>query len=314
VLFLIFFLIALGLIGIAMWLGWRDVALDGSLSRRGLFTVCGLVIASIVVFIFGMGWREIGPGQVGVRVLTGRVQPGTVPPGLFWMIPGFESVVIYDGRVLSYTFDGIEGATKDLQPVVMTGQINYHIDPGSADEILQEVGGPDDYAVKVFLTPADTALKEVTPLYNAQEIISKRDEIGRLTLTSLTERMAPFHIVIDRVSVANVGLDPEFMQSVEAKQIAQQDLARADFEAQTAQRLAEGEAQAAIARAEGDAQGIILRADAQADANRALDLSLTPDVLAWQSISRLSDKIRVLMVPSDQGLIFDVGDIVSEQP
>jgi regulator of protease activity HflC (stomatin/prohibitin superfamily) len=184
-----------------------------------------------------------------------------------------------------------------------------------ADRILQEVGGPDDYAGKVFLTPANTALKESTPAYTAQEIIAKRDEIGLATEAALDDRMAEYHIVIDRVSVSNVGLDAEFLASVEKKQIAQQDLARADFEAQTTEKHAEGEANAAIQRATGEAEAIRVRAIAQAEANDKLNDSLTPNVIQWQSIQRLSDKVRIMLVPADDNLILDIGDpLASPQP
>lgn len=288
----LFFIAACGLFALMVW--WFLT------SRPVPATIVGVV--GFLVLIAGLGWQEVGPGQVGVKVRFGQVQEGTVAPGLFWMVPFVEGVVIYDGRVQAYHFEGIEGATKDLQPVGLTGQILYHIDAAQADRILQEVGGPGDYT-KVFLTPADTALKEATPLYTASEVIGKRDEIGQATLAALDARMAPYHIIVDRVSVANVALNPEFMTSVESKQIAQQDLARADFEAQRNAKLAEGDANARIARAQGEAE-----------ANRLLNASLTDELLQWTAIQKLSDKVRLMLVPQDQGFIFDLGSALPDEP
>lgn len=270
-----------------------------------------LVLAGLSFFI-GLGWKEIGPGQVGVKTRFGQVQEGTVQPGLFWLMPFVENIVIYDGRAQSYIFDALEGATSDLQAVHLTGQVIFHIDPTAADKILQEVGGPGDYVQKVLVTQANTALKEQTPNYTAQAITAKRDEIGQAVTLALDERLAQYHLVVDRVSVSNVGLDAEFMDSVEKKQIAQQDLARAGFEAQTAKQLAEGEANAAIERAEGEAEVIRLRAAAQAEANDAINASLTEDLLQWQAIQRLSDKVRVMLLPSEQGIIFDLKGLQEE--
>lgn len=278
-------------------------------SYGGGFTIAKTV-SSIVLFVVGVlfvfgasGLKEVGPGQVGVKTAFGEVQEGTLSPGLHWLMPMRDELVIFDGRVQAYNFEGISGATRDLQAVGLSGLINYHIDASKADVILQTIGGPDAYAAKVFLRPSNTALKEVTPRYSAAEVIGKRDEIGQTTLANLQTRMAPFNIIVDRVSVENISLAQQFLDSVEAKQIAQQDLEKAEFQAQTKVRQAEGERDARIAQAEGEAT-----------ANDLINASLTDDLLQWAAIQRLTDKVKVMMVPSDQGFIFDLGNVLEETP
>jgi regulator of protease activity HflC (stomatin/prohibitin superfamily) len=267
---------------------------------RGIAAAVVVVIGAALLVV-GFGWREVGPGQVGVKTRFGAVQEGTLAPGLHWVMPMVEAITVFDGRVQAYNFENIESATRDLQAVRLSGLINYRIDSDRADRILQEVGTPTEYAPKVFLRPSNTALKEITPRYTAADVIGKRDEIGQLTLAALRERMEPFHIIVERVSVENIGLADQFMASVEAKQIAEQDQARAEFEARRAVTLAEGEAQARVRRAEGEAE-----------ANRLISASLTDQLLQWTYIQRLSDKVRLMLVPSDQGLIFDLRGLVEQ--
>lgn len=274
----------------------------GGLSALKIIASGALVIGGLVTILVGFGWRELGPGQIGVKTRFGQVQPGSLTPGLHWIIPAVDGMVIFDGRVQAYNFENIESATQDLQTVRLSGLINYHIDPDKADAILQEIGGPTSYAEKVFLRPSNTALKEITPAYSASNVVGKRDEIGNRTLATLQQRMEPFHIIVDRVSVENVGLNDQFLNSVEAKQIAEQDLARADFEAQTRVKQAEGERDAQITRAQGEAQ-----------ANDLISESLSDPLLQWTYIQKLSDKIRLMMVPSDQGgLILDLGGVAEQ--
>jgi prohibitin 2 len=261
-----------------------------------------LIIGGLVTIVVGFGWREVGPGQIGVKTRFGQVQAGSLTPGLHWIIPAVDGMTIFDGRVQAYNFENIESATQDLQQVRLSGLINYHIDPDKADQILQQIGGPTVYAEKVFLRPSNTALKEITPNYSASSVVSKRDEIGNLTLESLQERMEPFHIIVDRVSVENVGLNELFLASVEAKQIAEQNLQRADFEAQTSVRQAEGERDARVKLAAGEAQ-----------ANDLISASLSDPLLQWTYIQRLSDKIRLMLVPADSsGLILDLGNVADD--
>lgn len=260
-----------------------------------------LFIGGLAIIFVAFGWREIGPGQVGVKTRFGQVQTGTLTPGLHWILPAVDGLVVYDGRVQAYNFENIESATQDLQTVRLSGLINYRIDPEKADLILQQIGGPTTYAQTVFLRPSNTALKEITPNYNASSVVGKRDEIGNITLETLSERMEPFHIIVERVSVENVGLNEQFLNSVEAKQIAEQDLARADFEAQTQVKLAEGDRDARVTRAKGEA-----------DANDLINQSLSGPLLQWTYIQKLADDIKLMMIPSDQELILDLGSVTDE--
>jgi len=260
-----------------------------------------MIIGGLALIFVGFGWREIGPGQVGVKTRFGQVQTGTLNPGLHWIMPAVDGLTIFDGRVQAYNFENIESATQDLQTVRLSGLINYHIDSEKADRILQEIGGPGNYAEKVFLRPSNTALKEITPSYSASSVVSKRDEIGNITLETLGQRMEQFHIIVDRVSVENVGLNELFLTSVEAKQIAEQDLARADFEAQTRVKLAEGDRDARVTRAKGEA-----------DANDLISASLSDSLLQWTYIQRLADNIKLMMIPTDQDFIFDISTVTEE--
>jgi len=211
-----------------------------------------------------------------------------------------DGMTVFDGRVQAYNFEDIESVTSDLQSVQLSGLINFRIDSAKADRILQEVGQPGDYAQKVFLRPSNTALKEITPEYTAFNVISNRDEIGQRTLANLSERMEDFNIIVERVSVENIRLNEQFLESVEAKQIAEQDLARAFFEADRDVRLAEGSRDARITRAEGESQ-----------ANDLINSSLSEELLQWTYIQRLADNVQLMLVPSDQGLIFDLGAITA---
>ena len=298
-LLIVFIVIGLGLIvaaGAIIAQSFSDYGSDFSIGK-GVATGA-LVLGGLALIFVGFGWREIGAGQVGVKTRFGAVQEGTLLPGLHWIIPAVDNITVFDGRVQAYNFEDIESVTRDLQSVQLSGLINFRIDSAKADRILQEVGQPSDYAQKVFLRPSNTALKEITPEYDAFNVISKRDEIGQRTLANLIDRMAEFNIIVERVSVENIRLNEQFLASVEAKQIAEQDLARANFEADRDVRLAEGARDARVTRAAGEAQ-----------ANDLINASLSEQLLQWTYIQRLADNVQLMLVPSDQGLIFDLGAI-----
>ena len=283
------------------------------------WTISKFVVA-VISLLFGiglvftsMGLKEVGPGQEGAKTRFGEVLDGTLPAGLHWMTPMVESLTVYEGRIQSLPFSEVEAATLDLQPVKLSGQIRYHLNPGTADDMLRDVGGPGDYAEKVLTRPAETILKDVTPRYTAANIIGKRVEIGDLAQGELQKAVDPYGLTIDGVSVANVGLAQAFLEAVENKQIAAQNADRALNQAEEARRLAAGERDAAITRAEGEQQSRILIAEGEAQANDTINASLTDDLLKWAAIQKFNDKVKVMLVPSDQGFILDLGQVVEEE-
>lgn len=298
-LLIVFIVIGLGLIVAAGVIVVQSLSDYGSDFTIGKGVGAGaLILGGLALIFVGFGWREIGAGQVGVKTRFGAVQEGTLLPGLHWIVPAIDGITVFDGRVQAYNFEEIDSVTRDLQSVQLSGLINFRIDSAKADRILQEVGQPGDYAEKVFLRPSNTALKEITPEYDAFNVISNRDEIGQRTLANLRERMEEFNIIVERVSVENIRLNDQFLTSVEQKQIAEQDLARANFEADREVRLAEGQRDALITRAQGESQ-----------ANDLINASLSESLLQWTYIQQLADNVQLMLVPSDQGLIFDLGAI-----
>jgi len=301
VLLIVFIVIGVALIvaaGVIIAQSFSDYGSDFSIGK-GVATGA-LILGGLALVVVGFGWREVGAGPVGVKTRFGAVQEGTLLPGLHWIIPAVDNITVFDGRVQAYNFEDIDSVTRDLQSVQLSGLINFRIDSAKADRILQEVGQPADYAQKVFLRPSNTALKEITPEYDAFNVISNRDEIGQRTLANLRERMEEFNIIVERVSVENIRLNDQFLASVEAKQIAEQDLARANFEADRDVRLAEGARDARVTRAAGESQ-----------ANDLINASLSEQLLQWTYIQQLADNVQLMLVPSDQGLIFDLGAITA---
>jgi regulator of protease activity HflC (stomatin/prohibitin superfamily) len=64
--------------------------------------------------------------------------------------------------------------------------------------------------------------------------------------------------------------------------------------------------------AEGQAAATIALADGQATANKALAASLSDQILQYQYIQKLSDKIQVMLVPSGNAAIFDLKGLLNQ--
>jgi len=73
-----------------------------------------------------------------------------------------------------------------------------------------------------------------------------------------------------------------------------------------------GEANARIAKAEGEAEYIRIVTEAQVAANEAIAESLTPEILQYILLDRLGEAIKVMVIPSGQGLDIMLPEIITD--
>jgi regulator of protease activity HflC (stomatin/prohibitin superfamily) len=306
-------IIASGLFGIFLPLG-RGVTdregnrapAAGSHLARGL--IGGFIGAVIVVIGLAGPFVEVPAGNVGVVTNFGSVQTVTLEPGLHIVVPIYQRVTNVDTRVQPHEFQEIDAASRELQTVKLTGVMNYHIDGQFASDLFQRVG--TDFAAKIIDPAFNDFIKTVVPDYSVNDILAKRDEIRSLAKQQLAANLSQYHIIVDDIYIANIAFSDAFQQAIEAKQVAQQQV-------QTEQQILaqkQIQAQQAVAAAKGQADATVTLADGQAKANDLLSKSLTDQILQYQYIQKLTDKITVMLLPSGNQTIFDLKSLLGQNP
>lgn len=266
----------------------------------------GFVLAGVfaLLAIFSTGIREVGVGQVGVVSNFGVVREVVLQSGVHYLAPFFNDVTILNTQVQVYEYKDIQGATRDLQAVTLSGTVNFRINPQTAWRLYKDVGS--DYGAKVFTRPAETALKTVTPKFNATDIIAKRDAVAAEARTMLEAQVAPYGISVDAFYVSNIGLNQAFLDSVEQKQIAEQDVLR---QKQVLEK-SKVEAEQRVVEAKAAAEAQIAKAKGEAEANRLVAASLSDRILLNRYIEKLSDNISVMLVPAGQNTLLDLKSLL----
>ncbi|MDD4875896.1 MAG: SPFH domain-containing protein [Dehalococcoidales bacterium] len=152
-------------------------------------------------------------------------------------------------------------------------------------------------------------MKQVTAQYNAEDLILKRDEVKNAITNNLSTRLFERGIITETVSITNFQFSSTFTAAIEAKVAAEQavlearnKLERVKVEAEQREAEAKGEADARIAQAVGEAEYIRVVTEAQVTANNNIAESLTPEVLQYILLDRLGEDIKVMVIPSGQGL------------
>ncbi len=123
-------------------------------------------------------------------------------------------------------------------------------------------------------------LKANTNKKTAEQIIAQRSDLKEDIEKDLKSRLTPYHLMIDDVALVNFSFSHEFNAAIEAKQVAEQEAKQAEFVAQKATQ----EAQAEINRAKG-----------QAESQRLLRLTLTPELLQKQAIEKWDGHFPMVM-------------------
>ena len=283
--------------------------------------VKGVIGAAIGLFVLVVGlsgpFVEVPAGNVGVVTNFGSVQSGTLEPGLHIVVPIVQRVAIIDTRVQPHQFQEIDAASAEYQTVKLTGVMNYHVDGKFASDLYQRVG--TDFASKVIDPAFNDFIKTVVPEYKVDQILGARDEIRSKAKVALAANLAQYHIIVDDIYIANISFSDAFQQAIEAKQVAQQQvqtetqiLAQKRIQADQAVAQAQGQADSNVKLAEGQAAATIALANGQATANKALAASLSDQILQYQYIQKLSDKITVMLVPSGNASIFDLKGLLNQ--
>lgn len=281
----------------------------GESGRRALPLGAWAVVAVAVVLAgLSLGFREVQAGYVGVVSQFGRIQDRELPPGLHWITPIVNDVTYVDTRVRAISVENYTAASREQQDLFMNLTLNYHVDPDRASDILQGLGS--DFESRIVRPRFLDIPKSVTDDYGTTQVLNARDEIRAISEDLLAQELEPFGFVVDGINLENFGYSAEYNAAIEQRQIAEQEVQRQQ-QILAQQRI---QAEQAVVRAQGEADARIEEARGEAEANRLLTESLNPLLLQWQAIQRLQDNINIALVPSDGGLILDVGNLPIAEP
>jgi len=284
--------------------------------------VGGTIVAAILLTSVAAGLVFIRPEERGVvisAVAPGGYHPAALTPGLHWVIPFFENVVIYPISRQTYTMsiapsegtvqgdDSVEARTSDGQIVRIDASVIYAID---LDRVVQvHIEWQSRYSSDLVRPIARGLIRSAASQYGVEEIVtSERDALTDRITADLATSLEENGINLIEFILRNITFSEEYSASVEQKQIAEQLAQQAAFtveqrrqEAEQARQVAEGLADAAVIAAQGRADARLIEAEAEAQALEMIAAALVdnPELLTYQYITKLAPGIQVMLVPSN---------------
>lgn len=267
-----------------------------------------------------MSLRTVNAGDVGIVYQFGSIVSQR-NEGLVLIAP-WQSMVTESIKVHRFRFGSFDGEPPDgvevidqaditsfsleNQDVFIKATVNVRVDPSAVQQLYRTVGSR--WASILVQPRVLNFFKEETVRYTSTDIAPKREQIRVSVRDRLKQELAPYSITVEDVLIDNIDFRAEFKQAIEAKNIATQNA----LEAQNRVAQKEAEARQAIATANGAATVVKIQAEAQANANRLLADSLTPELIQYQYVSKLAPNARVILLPS--GTPFLLNSDVFEEP
>jgi len=239
-----------------------------------------LIGVAVTIFIFvvvsSTATYVVEPGTRGIRVTLGKAADQFLPEGFGFKAPFITRIVAVNVKQRTMRLQA-DCFSSDLQQVKVEAAVLFRTPEESVVQIFKQYAG--DPFDSLIAPRVQEAVKEVTALMTAEQIVKKRDEIKEKTLQAARHKIGNILTVADIV-IRNIDLSDELEQAIEAKMVAEQDAAKARF----TQLQTQVEAETAIIRARGEAEAISVRGQALKDNPAFLRLNL---VEKWNGRSPL---------------------------
>jgi len=139
-----------------------------------------------------------------------------------------------------------------MQNVKLAVRILYHPDTDFLHEIYTHLGL--DYDTKVLPAIVNEITRSVIAQSSASQLLSQRDQVSDKIRSALSERAKNFWIRIDNLAITELTFGKEYLETIEAKQVAQQEAERAKYEVEQAKETKKS----IIIKAEAEARSIEL--------------------------------------------------------
>lgn len=235
-----------------------------------------VIVILVLVIAASQATFVVEPGTRGVMVTLGKVSPAALPEGFGTKAPFISHVLPVLVRQQTRDLPA-ECYSSDLQQVNMKLRVLFRIPEASVVRIYQDFAGdPFDSLVAPRI---QEALKEVTALQSAEQIVKQRELIKGRSLAAAREKIDSLLIIEDLV-LEDITLSRELESAIESKMVQEQEAAKARFTQQKAQI----EADTAIIKAKGEAEAIRIRGLALQDTPGLIQLQI---VEKWDGRSPL---------------------------
>ena len=225
--------------------------MDKKLLGLPIAMLCLLVCFIILCNPFVM----VGPGERGIKITLGHVQPESYGEGLHTIFPFIQKFRTMDVKTQRNT-KTTAVYTKDIQQARVTYVLNYNVEPSSVNKLFQEVGL--DYETKILTPVVEGTIKDIIGKWNAQDLIANRERATGDILTKLQSQLKDNYITVTDFQMTEINYSEVFERAIESKVTAEQEALKAKNKTVQVQE----EAKQKVIAPEAESRSMAIRAQA----------------------------------------------------
>lgn len=230
---------------------------------KKFFGIPVLVLCLLVCFIVMCNpFVMVGPGERGIKIRLGQVQPENYGEGLHFIFPFIQKFKTMDVKTQKNSLTTAV-YTKDIQQARITYVINFNVQPDKVNKLFQEVGM--DYIGKILTPVVEGTIKDIIGKWNAQDLIANREKATDDILFKLQNQLSEKYINVTDFQMTEINYSDVFERAIESKVTAEQEALKAKNK--TVQ--VEEEAKQKVIAAQAEAKSMAIRAQALAQ-NKSL--------------------------------------------
>jgi len=270
--------------------------------------VAGVILGLIgVLFLFFSSFYQNGVGEAKVLVnaVDRQVEGSIVEPSAGFRSP-LQDFVEFDtlsqellyaggqdgapsytggtvnGKEVTVSVGGVNGGSTQANVDI---SITYSVDPGKIEDIYKQYRSQERFTKQVVEKTVLSVIRSVPTQYTATEFRgAKKNAAADEILKQANDKLEVLGVQVDFVNIQDVRYPKAVEAALTAIEEANQNAQKAEADKRTAQVNAEK----ALIIAQGDAAARIEAARGEAEANRLLTESLTPQVLEQRKIDALT--------------------------
>jgi regulator of protease activity HflC (stomatin/prohibitin superfamily) len=294
-----------------------------------------IILAVVGFLFFTKPYVIVNQGERGIKVTTGKYEETPLEPGLHFLMPIFQQIILVDTKVRIINYKSLEKMISDGRsyddgimtkspitvldkrglPVTIELTVQYQLNQANASKTISKWGV--SWEEKIINPVVRDIVRNVIGGYDAESLPIKRNEIAKLIDTKIREKIdhlkdTPTHL--QSVQLREIILPKKVKEQIERVQIAKQEVEKTQQEVEKAkqtafkaQELARGEAEAKKIRSQGIADATLIEAKAKAEANKLISQSLTPNLLALEQIQIQGEFNKALTVNKDAKIFLTPG-------
>jgi membrane protease subunit HflC len=216
----------------------------------------GLIAAAVIYSSAFM----VNQWEVALKLRLGEIARTDYEPGLHWLVPIWNNVKTFDGRIQTMDSRPERFLTAEKKDVIVDYFAKWRI--ANVAQFFRSTGGDEVKTARLLQERINTSLRDEFGKRTVQEVISgERAEIMLLLTKDADAKAAELGVEILDVRVKQIDLPPEVSDSVYQRMRAERERVARDLRAKGAEA-------AEKINANADRERVVILADAYREAEQ----------------------------------------------